>query len=69
MIQEIRLSRVHINGRLPGHHGPDNLSIYFYGDAILNIRLWQQVADIIANPCKDNMIAAIHQGKETPACP
>ena len=36
LIQEIRLSRVHVNGRLPGHHGPHDLSIYFYGVAILN---------------------------------
>ena len=34
-VQEIRLSRVHIYGRLPGHQGPHDLSIYFYGDAIL----------------------------------
>ena len=68
-VQESRLSRVHGNGGLPGHHGPHDLPIYFYRAAVLNDRLRQQVANIIANPCQHDMIAAIHQGKEPPAFP
>ena len=64
-IQESRLSRVHVNGRLPGHHGPDDFPIYFYGDAILNVRLWQQVANMIARSLQAQHDCCHPPGKRT----